>query len=186
MSSGRKLNVTSFMILTRAEPTMPELQRALDAQNLLGRMTLFGDGPIEVPSESPPEHLWRGWLEDRDVAFRIGNVPPSQLPGAAKDHPDVQAWPLAMWTTNSTETNNADSIAAGAMALLAWAAATGGVAYYHDRGAVADLGPRRRITDFILASCLNRGAEFEARYPDVPLDRGPKPGEKVEIRVRVL
>lgn len=178
----RNLNGESNIVLVRTEPSVPELQRALDAAGFLRPLTLASDRPVDVSSDDPPERLWRGRLGHKAASFRIGTAQPVRLPGKTPPGPDVLAWPLALWTTKAGDPQD---VAAGAMALAAWAMATGGAAYYWEIGAWADLAPSKRFADFALTNALDTWTEFQKRYPDFKFWTGPKPGEKMEVEVRV-
>lgn len=182
MSWPYGLTTASFTFLVPRAPTITELQAALDAQDFLGRLVISPLEPVEVPSDTPPLYEWRGRLDGKDVAFRIGKVPPAKLPGTAKEDPGVRSWALALWSTDSGQ---ADVVGAGAMALHAWAVATHGVAYSSNRGAVSDLRGSQQAIDFILTCNSLRWDAFRARYPDYPPDDSPKPGQPLEIIIRV-
>lgn len=183
MSWPYGLSTGSFTFLVPRAPTIPELQAALDARDFLGRLVVSPVEPVEVQSDTPPLHEWRGRLDGKDVAFRIGTVPPSRLPGKAKDDAGVRAWPLALWSTDSGQP---DVVGAGAMALHSWAVATQGAAYSSSRGAVFDLQGSRQAIDFVLTCNSARWDAFRARYPDFPPDESPQPGQPGTITVRNL
>lgn len=163
-------------------PTIPELQAALDAQDFLGRLVVSPVEPVEVQSDTPPLYEWRGRLDGKDVTFRIGMVPPARLPGRAKDDPGVQSWPLALWSTDS---GRPDVVGAGVMAIYSWAVATKGAAYVPSKGAMFDLPDRRRWIDIILTYNSRREDALRARYPDIPPERTPQPGEETTVEIRV-
>lgn len=163
-------------------PTVLELQAALDAQDFLGRLIISPIDPIEVQSDTPPLHEWRGQLDGKNVAFRIGTVPPASLPGSSKNHPSVRSWPLALW---STEYGQPDVVGAGAMAIHSWAAATRGATYKPSEGATFDLSGRKRWIDVVLTYHSGREDALRARYPDMPPDDPPGKGEPGTIEAHI-
>lgn len=182
MSWPYDLTTGSFVFLVPRAPTVVELQAALDTQDFLGRLMISLVEPVQVPSDTPPLHEWRGWLDGKDVSFRIGAIPPAKLPGASKDHPSVQSWPLAIWSTDSGQ---ADVVAAGVMATYSWAVVMQGAAYVPSKGAMHDLPERKRWIDIILTYNSGREDALRARYPDIPPPRQPQPGEETTVEIRV-
>lgn len=181
MSWPYGLNPESFTFLIRRVPTIPELQAALDAQDFVSRLLIGPVAPVEVPSDTPPLYEWHGRLDGGDVAFRIGVSEPAKLPGKGRDIPGIHAWPTVLWSTRGGQP---DVVGAGAMALYAWAIATGGAEVVSWSGTLNPVPNSKSNIDFILTCASGNVDRMKQLYPDF-IDDEPTVSGPAEITIKV-
>lgn len=184
MFSFYDLDTGSFIVLVTRPPTVSELQAALDAEDFVSRLVVSPVEPVEVQSGTPPLYEWRGRLDGKDVAFRIGVTRPEKLPKSVlEDAPDAQAWPVVLWSANSGEPA---IVGSGAMAIYSWAAATGGATLSGSPRRITQPPNNRIAIDVVLSHALGNWDKMRARYGDLGPDTSPRGGQPMDIRTRVF